>query len=77
MRWAFWPNDERAKAEAFRRVHERWLSQALRRPERLPRIPICAVSKGGFSRLMASPAGRRAIERWWDRVLSSSDLELE
>ena len=77
MRWVFWPNDERAKAEAFRRVHERCLSQAMRRPERLPRIPIRAVSHGGFSGLIASPAGRRAIERWWERVLSAPDLDMQ
>jgi hypothetical protein len=77
MRWRRpWQSDDEIKAAAFRRVHERWLSQAMRRPESVPRIPVRRVADGGFARMMARPAGRRAIERWWRRVLSSPALDL-
>jgi hypothetical protein len=74
MRWrAIWRDEQSIKAAAFRRVHERWLEQALKRPERVARIPIRLAADGGFSRLMSRASGRLAVERWWQRVLSSSD----
>jgi hypothetical protein len=72
MLWRSFRRDEQSiKAAAFRRVHERWLEEALKRPERWPRIPIRLASAGGFSRLMSRESGRLAVERWWRRVLSS------
>ena len=77
MRWRrAWQSDDEIKAAAFRRVHERWLEQALCRPESIPRIPVRRVAAGGFSRLLARPGGRLAIERWWRRVLSSPELDV-
>lgn len=49
--------------------HGMWLTMAMRVGFALPRIPVRRVSDGGFSRLMAAPAGRYRAERWWESAL--------
>ncbi|MCH7791575.1 MAG: hypothetical protein IID31_04755 [Planctomycetes bacterium] len=61
-------------AQRFRREHERWLTRALASGRPLPRIPIRAISLGGFDRLLAAPRGRHAVSRWWAAVLARPDL---
>jgi len=60
-----------AKAAAFRRTHERWLTRALRGEARAVRIPVRRVDEGGFDALRARR--REAADRWWRRVLLRVD----
>jgi len=58
----------------MRREHERWLNHALRSPRLLRvSIPRRRVDEGGFSRLMATRAGRAWAERWWARAFAEVD----
>ena len=54
-----------SKADAFRRVHERWLSRVMRAGTPLPRIPVRPVDAGGFDDFLAQPRGREVADRWW------------
>jgi len=49
--------------------HSIWLTEALRLPMGLPRIPVRRVGDGGFASLLATRAGRYRAERWWDSTL--------
>ena len=63
-------------AEAMRRRHSVWLTRALQRPSRFPRIPVRAVAEGGFSSLVATPAGRAWADEWWSDTLQLEDLDI-
>lgn len=77
MFWEFFSLSNLANhAEAMRRRHSAWLTRALRRPGDYPRIPTRQVSEGGFSSMMATPAGREWAEEWWSDVLQMPDLDL-
>ncbi|QOI99660.1 MAG: hypothetical protein HRU70_03880 [Phycisphaeraceae bacterium] len=58
--------DPGAKA---RREHSEWLTWALSSGNRFPRIPLRAVDRGGFDRLMATPHGKSLAVRWWGAAL--------
>jgi len=49
--------------------HARWLSWALRKGRRMPRIPVRKVSDGGFARMMATRRGRAYASNWWGEAL--------
>ena len=59
--------------ERARRVHEAWLNEALKNPDRWPRIPTRRVSDGGFGPMMSKPEGRAWARQWWGDVLVESD----
>lgn len=59
--------------ERMRRMHEEWLSRALRRPDGAPRIPVRRVDQGGFSALLAAPGGRERADQWWIEVFAAID----
>ncbi|MEX0745957.1 MAG: hypothetical protein WD118_10195 [Phycisphaeraceae bacterium] len=46
-----------------------FLSWALAREHRLPRIPRRRVSEGGFSDLLRRPEARAMVTHWWRRTL--------
>lgn len=53
--------------EKARRVHSRWLSDAI--AHRVPtykRIPVRKVSEGGFAPVMATTEGREWADGWWE-----------
>ena len=53
-------------ADAFRRIHEAWLSRAMESRLEYPRIPIRQVDKGGFDHMLSRPRGRELADRWWE-----------
>lgn len=57
----------------FRRIHERWLTEALRSPTQYPRIPIRRVDEGGFDHVRAHPQARARADQWWDLALDRVD----
>ena len=57
----FW-NDHRRQMIA---EHSAFLSWALRRHRRLPRIPRRRVSYGGFAAMLKRPGARAAVTHWW------------
>ena len=57
-----------------RHMHSHWLSKALKRGARLPRIPTRLVSRGGFEREMSTRQGRDWAADWWEQTLSRDDL---
>lgn len=59
--------------ERMIREHAVWLTQAVRRPGRYPRIPVRKVSEGGFARLMARREGRAVADAWWLEALERVD----
>ncbi|QYU67425.1 hypothetical protein J4558_21245 [Leptolyngbya sp. 15MV] len=60
-------------AREFRRVHEEWLTRAMRSGVAYPRIPLRRVDAGGFDAMMARPEGRARARRWWSIVLDRLD----
>ncbi|GJQ29065.1 MAG: hypothetical protein HBSAPP03_09490 [Phycisphaerae bacterium] len=60
-------------SELFRRQHSLWLTRALRGGREYPRIPVRAVTAGGWSRLMARPGGPALAERWWSHAFDRVD----
>jgi hypothetical protein len=60
--------------ERARRMHERWLNEAVRSGRQYPRIPARRVDVGGMEPLMNSRRGREWAQRWWERVLDRADL---
>lgn len=71
--------DRRAKllsaGERARRLHETWLTAALRDARLcLPRIPIRRVRDGGFAMTMSTTHGRRWAQSWWDTTLARPEL---
>lgn len=60
--------------ERARRIHQTWLTMALRGSiGPMPRIPIRRVSDGGWDALLRTPAGRRWANRWWQRAFRQMD----
>ena len=49
-----------------------FLTWALAKERRLPRIPAHRVDRGGFRRLIKSPRGRAIAEGWWASVLDGA-----
>lgn len=71
LRRFFGSDDLPGHAERLRRFHSAWLTWALRRGGAgLPRIPVRAVSEGGYGPLMATSEGREWAEAWWGDALS-------
>jgi hypothetical protein len=61
-----------ARGEAMRALHSRWLTRALQRGARPPRIPTRKVDPtggGGWATLMATPEGRAWAEEFWQQTL--------
>lgn len=58
-----------ARGEAMRRVHSAWLTRALQRGSRPPRIPTRKVEDGGWKTLMDTPEGRAWAQDFWDETL--------
>jgi hypothetical protein len=75
MLWQSGGEEGLSHAERFRRVHERWLTWALRTTRPLPRIPLRREDEGGFDRMMARPGGRELAERWWTLAMAIADVE--
>jgi hypothetical protein len=74
MQWRFPnPGSTPDPAAAFRRVHERWLTWALRSSRPLPVIPTLRVDQGGFDALLRRPGGRAAADEWWENTLAGLD----
>ncbi len=74
MFWIFGEHDAwMTTGERARRQHSEWLTRALVSGRRVPRIPIRAVSAGGWGELMSRPNGRVIAERWWRRTLRALD----
>jgi len=42
-----------------------FLTWALPRADRLPRVPVRPVSRGGFAELRSIPGARERVARWW------------
>lgn len=57
-----------------RHIHSRWLSKALTRGSKLPRIPTRLVSRGGFDSEMSTKQGREWAADWWKQTLTRDDL---
>jgi hypothetical protein len=60
-------------AEAYRRVHEAWLTRAVRSGRTYPRIPLKRVDQGGFDGMVKTPRGRAMADRWWMTALERVD----
>jgi hypothetical protein len=74
MAWGLWTQRRLVSAsEVFRRQHSLWLTRALLSGREYPRIPVRAVARGGWSRLMARPGGPALAERWWAGALARVD----
>lgn len=74
MLWrSFSYDDTPDPAAAFRQVHERFLTRALRSQTVFPRIPVRRVDRGGFDSLVSRPGGREACERWWSSTFDRLD----
>ena len=58
-------------AERMVRYHEQWLSAALVKGRRIPRIPTRRVEEGGYAMLLATPGGRVQAEHWWMSTLNA------
>jgi len=58
----------------FRTEHSIWLTAAMRRGHRYPRIPTKPTVLGGYDRLMSRPSGRRHAARWWRLALARIGL---
>lgn len=63
----------RDKPAEFRRVHEEWLTRALRSRRDYPRIPTRRVDEGGFDAMMSRAEGQEHARLWWDRALDRLD----
>jgi hypothetical protein len=55
--------------KAMRDEHSAWLTRAFATKQPVPRIPIRAVDKGGFSKVMELPSGPGLAARWWQLAL--------
>lgn len=67
-----------ARAEQMRLLHSRWLTQALQRGVRPPRIPVRRVSargEGGWTALMATPEGQAWAAEFWEQTLDHPDAQ--
>lgn len=74
MLWRFFSHDDQpSAAEAFRQMHEAFLTRALRSSAVFPRIPLRRVDRGGFTSLLSRPGGREACERWWSAAFDRLD----
>ena len=73
LRRFFGHDDPGSHAAALRRVHERFLTRALRSAALFPRIPLRRVDRGGFDSLLARRGGREACDRWWFRAFERLD----
>jgi hypothetical protein len=59
--------------ERARRLHERWLTRAMARPDRYPTIPVRPVSEGGFASLHTTAHGAQWAAGWWESTLGLMD----
>jgi hypothetical protein len=77
FRFFFGSDDLRSAAERARRLHSEWLTRALRRGggAGVPRIPVRAVSEGGFAPVMGTAEGREWAEGWWSLTLEGEGTE--
>jgi hypothetical protein len=57
------------RAAAMRLLHSVWLTKALQRGSRPPRIPTRKVEDGGWAKLMETPEGRAWAEEFWQGAL--------
>lgn len=75
MLWRGWFQHRRAEEAGARarRLHETWLTGAMRAPKRYPRIPVRRVDLGGFGPMLARPEGRSRAEAWWSAALDRVD----
>lgn len=74
MFWRFF-NDDESRGALFRRMHERWLTRALKSPSKYPRIPIRRVDEGGFDHVRSQPQARARADQWWGLALERVDSD--
>ncbi len=61
-----------ARADAMRRLHSAWLTNAFKVGSRPPRIPTRKVEDGGgggWGSMMETPEGRAWAEEFWQGAL--------
>lgn len=63
----------RLKGEIFRETHSRWLTLAMARPRKYPRIPVMPEDEGGFRDLRKRPGGDVLMDWWWVNTLDGVD----
>lgn len=71
----FGAGDYEARGAWMRRLHSSWLTRAMRRGSRVPRIPTRRVSEGGFDAVLSTPEGREWAEEFWSAALGECDEE--
>jgi hypothetical protein len=64
-----------ARAEAMRRMHSAWLTKALQRGSKPPRIPTRKVADGGWSQLTATPEGEAWAREFWEETLEHPETQ--
>jgi hypothetical protein len=62
-----------ARAAAMRLLHSAWLTRAMQRGQRPPRIPTRKVEDGGWGSMMETPDGRAWAEEFWQGALEHSE----
>jgi hypothetical protein len=70
------PLDLEPRADAMRHYHSAWLTHALKRGVRPPRIPVRKVSDdggGGWAAMMQTPEGQAWAEEFWQGALAHPD----
>jgi len=60
-------------AVEYRRQHSRWLTRAVRQPDRYPRIPTKPDALGGYSRMRSHQERRARADLWWSIALDRVD----
>ncbi len=60
-------------AERMRRAHSEWLTAALRRGAKAPRIPVRRVSEGGWDSMMATEEGRAWAAEFWQGAIGDGE----
>jgi len=76
VQWNFYPvHKPTPLAIRMIRIHSLWLTRALRRRIRAPRIPVRKVADGGFTSLMSTHSGRRRAADWWETALDETTVE--
>lgn len=55
------------------RAHSEWLTAALRRGCKPPRIPVRRVSEGGWGEMMATEEGRAWAAEFWQGAIGERE----
>ena len=74
MLWLGWQRKKVRDAGArFRAEHSAFLTWALGKRARMPRIPAKRTDRGGYSGLMKLETGEKRAALWWGLALSKMD----